>query len=591
MLSSGAFTTNERQSRFLRFLVERHLEGRDSELKESVIAVEVFGRDAGYDPKIDAIVRTEAVRLRARLDKYYSAEGVQNPLAIELPKGGYKPVVRPRTIVSIPAGSVAARSRFLRIPWLVSGLVLVAVVATAAWWTSRSTVQVSVAVRPFENLTRNKETDYFADGLTDEIIRNLSVIEGLRVPSRTSAFALKDKALSATDAGRQLGADYLVEGSVLQTGQQLRVNVALVRVADDTRIWSDRFDRQLTDIFAIQDEISRGVVNSLRLRLEPGRRRYETNLEAYDLYLRGRQMMAAFPSRVRPVGKVAIQYFEQAIEKDANYAIAYAGLADVLLAMDENSPTAGFAFARARTAAVKAVELDPMLSEAQSALGVVHAREYAWNDAEVALRRAIDLNPNNALARLTLGLSVFMPQRRVAEGLEEVRRAAALDPLSPYMSTEYGHALLQAGRYAEASDQLEKTIRLDPSRNRPYHLLGRALYLQGKTGEALQIFDESIKRGMPANQLHWRTCALERDGQRDRALATYSARETSNTFVRNLVLWHACMGETELALDSLEAAFSNHEPGLVAILDSPELAPLRAHPRYVALRRKANLPE
>lgn len=590
VLASRDFANNERQSRFLRFLVERHLEGRDSELKESVIAVEVFGRDAGYDPKVDAIVRTEAVRLRARLDKYYSAEGAQNPLVIELPKGGYKPVVRQRTIASVPPGSAAARSRLLRIPWLVAGLVLVAVVATAAWWTSRSTVQVSVAVRPFENVSKNPETDYFADGLTDEIIRNLSVIESLRVPSRTSAFALKDKALSATDAGRLLGADYLVEGSVLQTGHQLRVNVALVRVRDDTRIWSDRFDRELTDVFAIQDEISRGVVNSLRLRLEPGRRRYETNLEAYDLYLRGRHVMEGFPSRVRPVAQMARQYFEQAIEKDANYAIAYAGLADVLLAIDENAPVARDAFARAKTAAEKAVQLDPLLSEAHRSMGVAHAREYAWDDAERALRRAIDLNRNNALARQALGLSVLIPLGRVEEGLEEVRRAAALDPLSAYMSTQYGEALRRTGQYADASVQFQKAIALDPTRNQPYNFLGRALYLQGKPVEALAVFDESIKRGMPPERMPWRVCALQRAGQQAAAAELYAARATTAMFVSESALWHACMGETEHALASLEAAFADHEPRLVAMLDSPELAPLRADPRYAALRRKANLP-
>jgi TolB-like protein len=332
VLSSAGFSRNERQSQFLRFLVERHLEGRDNELKESVIAVEVFGREPGYDPKLDGIVRTEAMRLRARLDKYYAAEGSRDPLIIELPKGGYRPVFRER-----PTAQLVPAIRSRRTAWIAAAVAIAAVVGVTTWWWARpARTPFTVAVLPLENHGHDSATDYFADGLTDEIIRNLSVVDGLTVPSRTSSFAVKGKGLNAVEAGQQLGAEYLVEGSVLHAGDELRVTVALIRVSDGFRLWSDRFDRKRTDVFAIQDEISNGIVNSLRLRLSEGRRRYETNLEAYDLYLRGRHIMASFPARDRPVAKAAVQYFEQAIAKDANYAIAYAGLADALLSIDEN---------------------------------------------------------------------------------------------------------------------------------------------------------------------------------------------------------------------------------------------------------------
>ena len=301
VLSSSGFARNERLSGFLRFLVERHVEGRDGELKESVIAHEVFGREADYDPKVDAIVRTEAVRLRARLEKDYQTDGSQDPWIIDLPKGGYRPVVRQRLAVEpapdIPPGRPERAARVSRIRWTagaVAALVLVAI-AAAWWWTRPGRTGLTIAVLPLEN-QGDPANEYFADGLTDEIIRNLSIIEGVTVPSRTSSFAIRGKGLTADEAGRQLGADYLVEGSVLHAGDQLRITVALVRARDDHRLWSDRFDRTLTDVFAIQDEISRGIVNTLRLNLSPGRRRYETNLEAYDLYLRGRHLMASFPA-------------------------------------------------------------------------------------------------------------------------------------------------------------------------------------------------------------------------------------------------------------------------------------------------------
>jgi adenylate cyclase len=387
VLSSAGFARNERLSGFLRFLVERHLEGRDSELKESVIAHEVFGREAGYDPKLDAIVRTEAVRLRARLEKYYQADGSQDPWVIDLPKGGYRPVVRQRLAVEpamdIPPGRPERSARASRIRWAAGAVAAPVLVATAAvwWWTGPGRTGLTIAVLPLVN-QGDPANEYFADGLTDEIIRNLSIIDGVTVPSRTSSFAIKGKGLSLAESGRQLGADYLVEGSVLHAGDQLRITVALVRARDEHRLRTDRFDRTLTDVFAIQDEISRGIVNTLRLNLSPGRRRYETNLEAYDLYLRGRHLMASFPAPGRQIALPAVKYFEQAIAKDSNYAIAYAGIADALIAIEGNvgtaSPFGATILSKAKDAADRAIKLDPMLSEGHGAVASLRAREYAW---------------------------------------------------------------------------------------------------------------------------------------------------------------------------------------------------------------------
>ena len=593
LLSSPGFLRNDRQSQFLRFLVERRLEGRDSELKESVIGVEVFGRDPGYDPKLDAVVRTEAVRLRARLEKYYATEGSADPWIIDLPKGGYKPVFR-----ASPTAQAKRRVRSARTRWLAVALTATVVAAIGTmWWRSRTTpAVVTVAVLPIENLDRDPARDYFADGLTDEIIRNLSVIEGLTVRSRTSSFALKGKALNVGEAGRQLGADYLVEGSAQHAGDQLRVNVALIRVSDDHRLWSERFDRKFTDVFAIQDEISRGIVNTLRLRFPSARRRYEANLEAYDLYLRGRQIMASFPSQSRPIAKPAIEYFEQAIAKDANYALAYAGMADAFLAIERNigsaTPLGRDGLARARAAAERAVELDPMLSEAQSAMASVRAREYAWRDAERGYRRALELNPNNALAHLQLGFSVLVLQGRFAEGLDEVSRAVRLDPLSPYVTTEFGRALIWTGRYDEAIDQLRKAIALEPSRNRPYALLALALSLQGKNAEALAVHDDAVKRGaqLAAGPGFDYPCVLAKLGRRDEVLAI-AQRQLSAPGVgaRGVAQTYACLGDAERTLEYLEKALAANEPNLAEIAQSPDLAWMRTNPRFAALREELHL--
>jgi TolB-like protein/Tfp pilus assembly protein PilF len=586
ILSSKGFSRNDRQSQFLRFLVERHLDGRDNELKESVIGVEVFGRDPAYDPKLDAVVRTEAVRLRARLDKYYAAEGASDPLIIDLPKGGYKPAFRDR----VPA-QVRAALRSTRIWWIAAAVATAVIVALTLWWRAQTRdASFSVAVLPFENLNRDPDTDYFVDGLTDEIIRNLSIIEGLTVPSRTSSFALRGKSLNAHEAGKQLGADYLIEGSVQHAGDQLRVNAALIRVRDDSRLWSERFERKLTDVFAIQDEISRGIVNTLRLKLSPGRRQYETNLGAYDDYLRARQLMASFPTQGRPIAVPAMEYFERAIAKDPHYALAYAGLADAYLAVERNvgaqSPIGRVGVPRARETAARAVELDPMLSEAHSAMASLRAREYAWHDAEQRYRRAIELNPNNALARLGLGYSVLLVQGRFEEGLNEIRRAVQLDPLSPYINTEYGRALVMAGRYDEATGQLRKAIALEPTRNRPYGELANVLSLQARHDEAFSVLDEAVKRG--ANQLLIKDpCIYARAGRRDEALAL--VRQRTVQIERVVARAYACLGQSDEVLDHLEKALEANEPNLPEIVQSPEMAPMHTNPRFAVVRKKLNL--
>jgi len=600
LLSSG-FSRNERLSGFLRFLVQRQLEGRSSELKESVIALEVFGRQAGYDPKVDPIVRTEAIRLRARLAEYYQGDGREDPIVIELPKGGYRPVFREGTPIAAqvsPPPAVAAEAPAGgKRAWGIAAAVTVVLVAmgTTWWFTHASPHTVRIAVLPFENLNKDAETDYFADGLTDELIRNLSLIDGLTVRSRTSSFALKGKGLSAVEAGNQLGVDYLVEGSVLLAGDQLRVNAALVGARDGSRTWSDRYDRKLTDVFAIQDETSRGIANALRLTLR-GRRRYEANLEAYDLYLRGRQIMAAFPSRNRSIALPALDYFERAVEKDPNYAIAYAGMADAYIAMERNMGAAATidVWGRGKAAAARAVALDPMLSEAHSAMASIRAREYAWQDAERGFRRAIDLNPNNALAHLEFGERVLVIQGRFDEGLKAVDRALALDPLSPYVNTEAGEALLLARRYEKAVEQFRKAIALDRSRNRPYNSMARALYLQGKFSEAVAVRDESVKQGAPRFLIDWVICLEVRAGRREEALTLLeelrnAPRPRDSPQARSLARAHACLGDAEQVLALLDKAVHENEPGLPELLQAPELDFLRSDARFVALRKRLNL--
>src|SRR5258708_6441257 len=237
VVGSAGFVRNERMARFLRFVVERHLEGKDQELKESVIAIEVFGRSPDYNPRRDPIVRTEAGRLRSRLSEYYMGEGSADRLVIELPKGGYAPAFRQREPASVAGQAPAAAGRTTRSPrlWLsvAAACFAVALVAVAWWLIQRQNAPISIAVLPLTNLSQDPANEYFADGLTDEIIRDLSIIDGLTVRSQTSSYSFTGKTRNLPEAGNQLNVHYILEGTVLPACFQLRINVLLILVRND----------------------------------------------------------------------------------------------------------------------------------------------------------------------------------------------------------------------------------------------------------------------------------------------------------------------------------------------------------------------
>ena len=446
------FARNDRLSGFLRFVVEQELSGRGDELKESVIGVEFFGRPADYDVRQDSVVRNEAGKLRARLAEYYVAEGAADELIIDLPKGGYKPAFRQIEKATAPVPAPAGSRRRVWI-WLAVALAGCAIVSAVLWWRGiqHRNAPIPIAVLPLINLDRNPDHDYFADGLTGEIIRNLSIIDGLAVRSQTSSFAFKGKPQNVHDVGKQLDAEYILEGSVLLSGQQLRINAQLVRVRDDFPLWAGKYDRELTDVFAIQDEISRGIVNELRLKLGHGRRRYETSAEAYDLYLRAR-IQAEDQTGLSGLQR-SVPLFEQTIVKDPSFAPAYAGLAVAyagLSGMDRfNADERSELISKMRVAAEKAIELDPLSAEAHRALGLMYARDALWEQSEKSFRRSLQLDPNSSGTRADLILYLLLPLGRLEQAAAEARMADKADPLGRQVQEIVKRALFSAGRIDE----------------------------------------------------------------------------------------------------------------------------------------------
>jgi TolB-like protein/Flp pilus assembly protein TadD len=576
VVASSGFARNERLSRFLTFVVERHLDGREDEIKESVIAVEVFGRAPGYDSKKDAIVRTEAARLRARLAEYYLEEGKGDPLVIEIPKGRYAPVLR-------SAGGQKEGDSNSRAVWKIAAAVGFACIllAAAGWWRIHRREPIGIAVLPLENLSNDPANDFFADGLTDELIRNLSLIEGLAPRPRTSSFAFKSRPRNVREIGKELGADYVLEGSVSRAGQHLRIDAQLVRVSDDFLTWSGTFDRELTDVFVIQDEIARGIVNSLRLKLTAGRRRYETNIEAYDAYLRAETLVN---QEGLPAYNRSIPMFEEAIAKDRAFAPAYAGETEALAALAStfgNLESQSGLLDKMRVSAEKAVQLDPLLPEAYGARAVAFARDSRWAESEASFRRALELDPNNARSRGDFVMYLLLVLGRTKEALREAQLAAQSDPLSPERQFFLAYTLTLAGRYDEAAFYCENL----PAayRDKP-ECLGRARLGQGRIQEALEVLAPLHNRGNRG----YLGYAYGRAGRRDDAEKLLELI-APNPFNEALVF--AGLGDKARTLEALDRMATLGPFRVGRDLRAPEFALVRDDPRLVVLRQKVGLPQ
>ena len=586
LLTSPGFVRNARMSQFLRFLVERQLEGRDDELKESVIAVEVFGRRPDYDPKQDSIVRTEAARLRARLVEYYSAEGRSNPIRIEVPKGAYVPTCRLREIphvVPAEAGPTRGVPRPRR-RWLWGVVACASIAVVIAGWSTLlySRRPIAIAVLPLQNLAADSSGDYFVDALTDEIIHDLSVIDGLTVRSHTSSLAFKGQPHNVREAGSQLRADYLVGGSVLRADDRLRIDVRVIRVGDDIPLWSGRFDRKLADVFAIQDEIALGVVNNLRLKLGRGKRRYETSVEAYDLYLSGRAIIL---ERHGNTNLAAIQRFVQAIAKDPSFAPAYAALASAYAIQSAQFPVnhSTDELPNMRAAAEKAIALDPLLAEAHAALGLVDAREGRWAQAEQSFRRAIELDRNRSQTYSDFAMWVLGASGRTGEAVETMRLAEANDPLSSEVQLDLGWMLASLGRYDEAGRHCDRML---PDDSLKAQCVARVRVGQGKIAEAVKILEDDPYTATNPQGRGFLGYAYARAGQREKA-----ERMASNSkFANEQALIYAGLGDRDKTFDALQRMTSVGPQRVARYIAFPEMAPLREDPRMRVLRKNVGLP-
>ena len=529
--------------------------------------------------------RTEAGRLRSRLGEYYAGPGLSSTLRIEMPKGGYTPVF---SLVEPPGQSPRRSTRWR---WAATGLIVaaLALLAPGAWMLRVRREPYSIAVLPLENLNQAPETDYLANGLTDEIIHNLSIIEGLEVRSRTSSFALKGNPRNARDTGRALGVDYLVEGSVLRMGSRIRVDAQLIRVRDDVPLWSQQFDRDAADLFAVQDEISTQVANSLRLQLGRGRRRYEASAGPYDTYLRARQVSNQIRRYDGPrdgsLFRQARDLYQQVVAQDPAFAPAYAALASdyalrsVIFPLDHPSDE----LAEIRAMAEKAIQLDPLLADAHAALGSMYARNGEWAEAQQSFRRAIQIDPNGSIVRADYAYWVLAVEGRLDEALTELRLAKRTDPLSPRIHQTLAMVLTYSGRYDEAAEYCDRA----PTAN-GVECLAMVRAGQGRTREMVDLLERDPTLNRNPQALGLLGYAYARSGRRDEATRMAAAQ---TTFPNEQALILAGLGDKDGTIEALGrmAALGPQRVGLY--LNYPEFTLLRGDPRVAALDRRLGLPE
>ena len=457
----------------------------------------------------------------------------------------------------------------------------------------------SIAVLPFLDMSPERDQEYFCEGMAEELINALTHIGGLKVSARTSSFQFKGPGHDIHDVGRKLRVDTVLEGSVRKAGNRLRITAQLISVADGYHVWSEKFDRDMEDVFAIQDEISLAIVDRLRVELlgdEKAKlvKRPKASPEAYNLYLRGRWF---WNKRTHEDLMKAIDYFERAIELAPDYALAYAGIADCYAALMEYSasPPKGVT-AMAKSAALKALEIDDTLAEAHASLGYIKmAHDWDWAGAEAELRRAIELNPRYAAAHHRYA-HYLLATAGYAEALEEARRAQELEPHSLAIRRTVGYLLSAAGEYDSAIEALERTIEMDPAFIFTHLMLGFAYLGKSMYEEALAAFreEERVLGGWSALTAPCIGVAHALSGNVDeaeRALADLTEISKHRRVPpSDIALLCFALGRKDEGFDWLEKACAERDASLrvlLPVLRSPGLA--GGDPRFTGVLRKMGL--
>jgi TolB-like protein/tetratricopeptide (TPR) repeat protein len=453
----------------------------------------------------------------------------------------------------------------------------------------------SIAVLPFDNLSEDKSNAYFAEGVQDEILTRLAKVADLKVISRTSTQHLKSVPNDLPQIARQLGVAHVLEGSVQKANDQIRVNVQLINALTDTHLWAETFDRKLTDIFAVESEIAKTIADTLQAKLSGSEQhaiaaRPTVNTEAHQLYLKGRFF---WNKRTGNDLKKSIDYFQQAITADPNYALAYAGVADAYVFLPGyTAGTPQDCYPKAKAAAKKALELDDTLAEAHTTLALaIWYYDFDFSQANREFRRAIELNPNYATAHQQYGNNTLSALGRFDDAIAEGKQAVELDPLSLVINSDLGVDYFFARRYDEAIAQLHKTLEMDPGYYFAHVMLGQTLEMKSAPDAAIAEYqkaralnDDPSVLGMLA-----RTYGLSGNKTEAEKILNQLRELSTQRYVAaySFALVYLGLGDKEEALRWLEQSYQDRAGSDVGwIRVDPLVDPLRGDPRFEALAEK-----
>jgi TolB-like protein/tetratricopeptide (TPR) repeat protein len=475
--------------------------------------------------------------------------------------------------------------------------------SSSAQWPPKSGTPNSIAVLPFSHLSSDPDDEYFCDGLAEELINALAKIDGLKVVARTSAFSFKGKNVDVARIGSILNVQNIIEGSVRKFGERMRITVQLINASDGYHVWSEKYDTEMRDIFDVQDEITASVVGALKTKLlgkeDTGDdkmaaliaelQHHARDIEAYQQYLRGRFFLNKFTPRDF---EHAIECFEKAIDIDHDYAAGYAGLADAhMLSTELGSVPPNIGMPMAKEAALKALSLDPMLSDAHSALGfVLQDFDFDFAGAESEFRRAIELNPNNSNARRSYA-HLLAQLGRHDEAEPEFKKALEIDPLSAIGNWIYSFGLFEARRYDDCISQAEKTLQLDPNFPAAYLSLSFAYHMKQDYAASVEAYAKFSELCGSTSVASAARKAFSEHGWEGylQVMIDRNVRPLLSSYI--VAVYHAALHETDAAFESLEESYAKREPYIVMLNIDPRFDELRVDPRFKELIAKVGFPE
>jgi TolB-like protein/cytochrome c-type biogenesis protein CcmH/NrfG len=596
LVASAAFGKAERPSRFLRHLVETALRGEGHLLKESVLGMEVFGRRASWDPRLDPVVRQEAARLRKRLAHYYETGSAESEVRIELPVGSYVPVFRRKPVeIDTPpietghAGHAPTRRRRVWV-YAAAGILCIAI-AVIAWraFTQRK-LPASIVVLPFMNLTAGPANQYFSDGLTDEITDSLARIKTLRVTARSSAFQFKGKTVDVREVGRLLHVTNVLEGSVEQSGDRVKIIAHLERTSDGSVLWSNTYERKASDLSAVQSELAADVAGGLRVAAEVPKARHVPNAEAHEFVMKARYDTQQITTESLTRAETEYQH---AIDLDPQYSAAYLGLA---WARYDQSAARGPAYLteveRKTTEQLfhKALELDPGLTDAHAMLAALTMQyDWDWGRAERELQLAA-AGPSSVNAEDYYAfLLVF--RGRFSEAEQHIQRALDRDPFSTAVRTDVSVARNLEGRFAQSREIFQQIAAEYPKMIGPQCMIGLTYIEEGHPELALPVLRQ-LKQRFPQAQVI-EAMAYARAGRREEALRLIAPFEEKypdpNVAMQWFALVYAFLGDEPNTVKWLERSADRHEFQALSLAVHPVYAPMRNSPGFRALERRMGL--